>query len=919
MVFVSSFSKDDDVDGDNDDADDDDDDDDDDADQRGRNWEGNEHWLKRYFCLVRLKTGLLPMISTHEQIARRSRQGNDDATEIVAQQEIRICKRARLKEESIANKRARYGNPDIERLRDCEKLKVQFHSGTTLQLLQSGKSASLSLDILHYTGYPTTAVHSGSFKVLESILLNGFDRERDSNRNRHAKDKGWLAGEKGMYFGNLNKSYPYTHNPDGRGKSGEVMDLGDQECRISYQGVFVAGLSTQDSNYGKWKLFIGDKDDEMFSAVNVPVVGAFVLQTRWRMERLPEFLDPEWQKLAHARCKLLDLSELRHIVPNSTDCTQDTTKEDNCPRDSDRCSLTSAGKPFLGKASPPGQVPTLGITSNGSVTRNPNSQDHHEDRNKAAEHYAKAPPLLGSPAKRHLAQPVADDMDEITSKPSKKHKPATCPEKQTLSMDALPGIRSKSASSCHIVPKATGAKSSAQRQIRIERPNSLSFRRETPKETSSQQNSGKATLANEAPPSPSRTELLATDDSATSDDEEPPPPPAGLPNTREKSASSCHILPKATGATSSAEKQTRIDNPNSLCSRREIPDPVLRVPVTSEQDLFDQAQPMQRSSAPDPNWKPQSFEEWKLEQDIRKRRGQAKNLHEDIPHNPRDYNKDEMASIKEMVAENLQEIVIEYRPERDTAWLKEVSRVDLDAWKTVEASAHEMLVSRLPHSTRLVMEMRNITAHEALCKLHNYFRSEIVEVLPKEGKWILAQGACPSTQVHELGTLMEYGKKKFYDPSIWTTGEAIPGMDLDECYYGHTSMETLRAQNHMMSAEENHSNRTRWESLKPNWSQQRHLCYAPCMDANCGKHWRRGCVCTTLGMLFKVLGSRFDSMQILYFYRSLRVICSFREKKQGSGINKDAHGTWRECRRQGKGKGKGKGKGRDTPRWRYHW
>ena len=191
MVFVSLFLKDDDVDGDNDDADDDDDDDDDDADQRGRNWEGNEFWLKRYFCLVRLKTGLLPMISTHEQIARRSRQGNDDATEIVAQQEIRICKRARLKEESIANKRARYGNPDIERLRDCEKLKVQFHSGTTLQLLQSGKSASLSLDILHYTGFPTTAVHSGSFKVLESILLNGFDPERDSNRNRHSKDKGW--------------------------------------------------------------------------------------------------------------------------------------------------------------------------------------------------------------------------------------------------------------------------------------------------------------------------------------------------------------------------------------------------------------------------------------------------------------------------------------------------------------------------------------------------------------------------------------------------------------------------------------------------------------------------------------------------------------------------------------------------------
>ena len=87
--------------------------------------------------------------------------------------------------------------------------------------------------------------------------------------------------------------------------------------------------------------------------------------------------------------------------------------------------------------------------------------------------------------------------------------------------------------------------------------------------------------------------------------------------------------------------------------------------------------------------------------------------------------------------------------------------------------------------------------------------------------------------------------------------------------------------------------------------------------------------------IFNVIGSHFDTMEILYFYRSLRVICSFREKKQGSGINKEAHATWTECRGEGKGKGKrkgkgkgkgkrkgkgkGKGKGKDTPRWRYSW
>ena len=340
-------------------------------------------------------------------------------------------------------------------------------------------------------------------------------------------------------------------------------------------------------------------------------------------------------------------------------------------------------------------------------------------------------------------------------------------------------------------------------------------------------------------------------------------------------------------------------------------DPDLRVPVTPKEDSLDQAQPIRTPSEPDPNWKPQTPEQWRREQDIRKRRGQVKNLHEAIPHNPRDYNKDEMAAIKRVVAEKLQDIVIEYMPERDTDWLKEVSRLDLDAWTTVKAGVHDVLVSRLPVSTQVIMENRKINAHDALFQMHSYWRNEIVEVLPCKGKWTLVGGECPRSQVKELGTLMENDKRKFYDRSIWTTGEAVTGMDLDECYYGHTSMETLRAQNDITFAQENDPKGNLWEVLKPNWSQQRHLCYAPCMNENCEKHWRRECFCTTLGMLFKVLGWDFDSVEILYFYRSLRVICSFREKKQGSGKNKEAHalgGMQRQKKRQGEGKGKGKGK-----------
>ena len=45
-----------------------------------------------------------------------------------------------------------------------------------------------------------------------------------------------------------------------------------------------------------------------------------------------------------------------------------------------------------------------------------------------------------------------------------------------------------------------------------------------------------------------------------------------------------------------------------------------------------------------------------------------------------------------------------------------------------------MLVSRLLASTQVVMETRKINAREALFRMHNYWRNEIVEVLPKEGE-----------------------------------------------------------------------------------------------------------------------------------------------------------------------------------------
>ena len=69
-------------------------------------------------------------------------------------------------------------------------------------------------------------------------------------------------------------------------------------------------------------------NDEIFSAVNVPVVGAYVFQTSFHMDRFPEFRDPEWQRLASSCCALLQLSELRHLEQNPT--TLEETQEVIC-------------------------------------------------------------------------------------------------------------------------------------------------------------------------------------------------------------------------------------------------------------------------------------------------------------------------------------------------------------------------------------------------------------------------------------------------------------------------------------------------------------------------------------------------------------------------------------------------------------
>ena len=222
---------------------------------------------------------------------------------------VSSCRKA-VQQENKAKKRSQQ-HPNCKFYpQHFEQIKVQQFQGSILQLLEKGQRGLLRLNTFHYAGMASPAVHSASFKTLHLILQNGFNTEKDSDPTRHSSAKGWLRDKKGIFFGNLRKAWQYTDNPDNSSIAGEAIELGDSG-RISYQGFYCSDWPSDHQDGGHWKRFGGDLDDEAFSAVDVPVVGAWVFQTTFRLYQFPTFSDPEWQKLAGAKCELLRASELQ--------------------------------------------------------------------------------------------------------------------------------------------------------------------------------------------------------------------------------------------------------------------------------------------------------------------------------------------------------------------------------------------------------------------------------------------------------------------------------------------------------------------------------------------------------------------------------------------------------------------------------
>ena len=71
----------------------------------------------------------------------------------------------------------------------------------------------------------------------------------------------------------------YSDNQDNQAIAGEALDFGGGKGRISYQGFYCSDWPKDHELHGNWRSFKGDTDNEAFSSVDVPVVGAWVFQS----------------------------------------------------------------------------------------------------------------------------------------------------------------------------------------------------------------------------------------------------------------------------------------------------------------------------------------------------------------------------------------------------------------------------------------------------------------------------------------------------------------------------------------------------------------------------------------------------------------------------------------------------------------
>ena len=131
---------------------------------------------------------------------------------------------------------------------------------------------------------------------------------------------------------------------------------------------------------------------------------------------------------------------------------------------------TQAAGPCKEATPPIRDKPTFESSSSGDDGHQSNAQSQCNDCSKNAESHAKATLPLGPPAKR--AKHRSASREVASHKPGESLVQAEHSERITPLEETLPGVQCKSASLCHVAPKAPSHQTASQRdqQANLSRP-----------------------------------------------------------------------------------------------------------------------------------------------------------------------------------------------------------------------------------------------------------------------------------------------------------------------------------------------------------------------------------------------------------------------------------------------------------------
>ena len=223
--------------------------------------------------------------------------------------------------------------------------------------------------------------------------------------------------------------------------------------------------------------------------------------------------------------------------------------------------------------------------------------------------------------------------------------------------------------------------------------------------------------------------------------------------------------------------------------------------------------------------------------------------------------------------------VFQYEPWKE-GWLSKCWAQNRSAMQSMRDDAdvlnvYEQLLSDLPAVTISFYDCKGLSAHDppatrawALVKLCERHRGEVVQISRHDNSWSLEDGPCPVPQSQQFRCAAPYSQR-VPDPNI-----SFEEKNQIQLEYGRTDTPAIQwaaeergaAAGFAGSAQMAHPG----VPFMPNWDKQQYLCVVPCRASN-DSHWRREMLCSTLGDMFKALGTEHSASTIYYFYLTRKI------------------------------------------------